>query len=103
MGLGILVGGVATGMTGLLLPWDQLALRAVKIGTHFEGYTFLFHSSVRFVLVGGAEVTPRTVAVWLVVHGLLLGPALTGLVVLAWRRRPVTHPEEAADRVHPRS
>ena len=40
--------------TGYLLPWDQLALWAVTVGTNMIGYTPVFGSQVRFVLLGGA-------------------------------------------------
>ena len=38
--------------TGYLLPWDQLALWAVTVGTNMMGYTPVFGSQVRFVLLG---------------------------------------------------
>ena len=39
--------------TGYLLPWDQLALWAVTVGTNMMGYTPVFGTQVRFVLLGG--------------------------------------------------
>ena len=39
--------------TGYLLPWDQLALWAVTVGTNMMGYTPVFGNQVRFVLLGG--------------------------------------------------
>ena len=38
--------------TGYLLPWDQLALWAVTVGTNMMGYTPVFGDQVRFVLLG---------------------------------------------------
>ena len=38
--------------TGYLLPWDQLALWAVTVGTNMMGYTPVFGSSVKYVLLG---------------------------------------------------
>ena len=38
--------------TGYLLPWDQLALRAVTVGTDLRGYRWLVGDEVRFVLAG---------------------------------------------------
>ncbi|HSR28103.1 MAG TPA: cytochrome b N-terminal domain-containing protein, partial [Actinomycetes bacterium] len=38
--------------TGYLLPWDQLALWAVTVGTNMMGYTPVFGNEVRFVLLG---------------------------------------------------
>jgi quinol-cytochrome oxidoreductase complex cytochrome b subunit len=39
--------------TGYLLPWDQLALWAVTVGTNMMGYTPVFGEEVSFVLLGG--------------------------------------------------
>ena len=38
--------------TGYLLPWDQLALWAVTVGTNMMGYTPVFGNQVRFALLG---------------------------------------------------
>ena len=45
--------------TGYLLPWDQLALWAVTVGTNMMGYTPVFGTEVRFVLLGGVEIGSR--------------------------------------------
>ena len=86
-GAGIAVVTFSAAFTGLLLPWDQLALWAVTVGTNLGGYEVLFGDTVRFVLIGGVQVSRGTIVRWLLVHMLLLGPALVGLVALAWRRR----------------
>ena len=83
-GAGIAGTTVAATFTGLLLPWDQLALWAVTVGTDMNGYQPLFDDTVRFVLIGGAEVSRGTMIRWLLVHMLVLGPGLAGLVALAW-------------------
>ena len=46
--------------TGYLLPWDQLALWAVTVGTNMMGYTPVFGQDVRFVLLGGREIGAET-------------------------------------------
>ena len=59
--------------TGYLLPWDQLALWAVTVGTNMMGYTPVFGGSVKFVL--WALRTWRkweTLLRWYVLHVLLL-------------------------------
>ena len=48
--------------TGYLLPWDQLALWAVTVGTNMMGYTPVLGTQVRFVLLGGKEIGSRDVA-----------------------------------------
>lgn len=58
--------------TGYLLPWDQLALWAVTVGTNMMGYTPVFGSEVRFVLLGGAEIGSETLLRWYVLHVLFL-------------------------------
>ena len=71
-------------LTGYLLPWDQLALWAVTVGENLRGYLPLFGDRVRFVLLGGAEVSPQTLLWWLLAHG-LLAVLSTGLIIAAWR------------------
>ena len=58
--------------TGYLLPWDQLALWAVTVGTNMMGYTPVFGSQVRFVLLGGVEIGGETLLRWYVLHVLML-------------------------------
>ena len=58
--------------TGYLLPWDQLALWAVTVGTNMMGYTPVFGQEVRFVLLGGAEIGSETLLRWYVLHVLFL-------------------------------
>ena len=86
LGAGIAVTALAASFTGFLLPWDQLALWAVTVGSDVRGYRVLFDPAVRFVLSGGVEISPDTVIRWLLVHAVVLGPALGGLVLLGWRR-----------------
>ena len=58
--------------TGYLLPWDQLALWAVTVGTNMMGYTPVFGSQVRFVLLGGVEIGSATLLRWYVLHVIML-------------------------------
>jgi quinol-cytochrome oxidoreductase complex cytochrome b subunit len=58
--------------TGYLLPWDQLALWAVTVGTNMMGYTPVFGDQVRFVLLGGVEIGTDTLLRWYVLHVLML-------------------------------
>lgn len=87
LGAALTVAVVAASFTGFLLPWDQLAIWAVTVGTNMSGYRPLFGDQVRFVLVGGSEVSRGTVVAWLLVHMLVLAPAVAALVAIAWRRR----------------
>ena len=58
--------------TGYLLPWDQLALWAVTVGTNMMGYTPVLGTQVRFVLLGGKEIGSETLLRWYVLHVLML-------------------------------
>jgi quinol-cytochrome oxidoreductase complex cytochrome b subunit len=74
--------------TGYLLPWDQLALWAVAVGTNMAGFTPVFGQQVEFVLLGGVEIGPETLIRWYVLHVLLLPFVLTiFLAVHFWRIR----------------
>ena len=57
--------------TGYLLPWDQLALWAVTVGTNMMGYTPVFGGSVKYVLLGSKEIGNDTLLRWYVLHVLL--------------------------------
>ena len=67
--LATLLLSLAASLTWYLVEWDQLALWAVTTGGDFEGLWVAGHSDeVRFVLVGGSEVSPATYSRWLLVH-----------------------------------
>ena len=74
--------------TGYLLPWDQLALWAVAVGTNMMGYSPVIGSQVRFVLLGGVEIGAETLLRWYVLH-VLLFPFVTVifLAIHFWRVR----------------
>ena len=48
--------------TGYLLPWDQLALWAVTVGTNMMGYTPVFGGQMRYALLGSKEISRRHAA-----------------------------------------
>jgi quinol-cytochrome oxidoreductase complex cytochrome b subunit len=74
--------------TGYLLPWDQLALWAVAVGTNMMGYSPVIGEQVRFVLLGGVEIGAETLLRWYVLH-VLLFPFVTVifLAIHFWRVR----------------
>jgi quinol-cytochrome oxidoreductase complex cytochrome b subunit len=74
--------------TGYLLPWDQLAIWAVAVGTSMAGFTPVFGQQVQFVLLGGVEIGPETLLRWYTLHVLAL-PFVTTifLAVHFWRIR----------------
>ena len=74
--------------TGYLLPWDQLAIWAVTVGTEMAGFTPVFGQQVKFALLGGVEIGPETLLRWYTLHVLAL-PFVTTifLAVHFWRIR----------------
>ncbi|CAN5569041.1 hypothetical protein BH10ACT1_BH10ACT1_25410 [soil metagenome] len=72
-------------VTGVLLPWDQAALWGVTVGTDLDGYDILTDDRVRFLLVGGSEVSVGALLSLLAGHGLVSVGLAIGLLV-AWRR-----------------
>jgi quinol-cytochrome oxidoreductase complex cytochrome b subunit len=74
--------------TGYLLPWDQLSIWAVTVGTSLAGYSPLVAQQAQFVLLGGVEVGPNTLLRWYVLHVLALPFVLViFLSVHFWRIR----------------
>lgn len=77
------IGVVVAGITGYLLPWDVLAMTTVTtVGTNIRGYTdILGNNDVKYVLVGGTEVSASsfTRTYWL--HAAVLPLCIIGLVV----------------------
>ena len=72
---------LAFGFSGYLLPWNELALFATKVGTDIVGATPIVGHWVRFVLRGGEEVTGATLTRFFGFHVALL-PLLVTLLIL---------------------
>lgn len=74
--------------TGYLLPWDQLAIWAVTVGTNMAGATPIIGDQVKFAIVGGYEIGDNTLIRWYVLHVIAL-PLLTALFMTVhfWRIR----------------
>jgi quinol-cytochrome oxidoreductase complex cytochrome b subunit len=74
--------------TGYLLPWDQLSIWAVTVGTNLAGYSPLIDTQAKFLLLGSLEVGPETLLRWYVFHVLFLPFILVlFLAVHFWRIR----------------
>jgi quinol-cytochrome oxidoreductase complex cytochrome b subunit len=91
--VGAAILGFAASFTGLLLPWDQLALWSVTIGTNMMGYRPILDPSLRvqYVLIGGATISVDTLRGWFYIHVLLIPALLIGVgLLITWRvlRRP---------------
>jgi len=88
VGVLLLVLTLLLAFTGYLLPWDQLAIWAVTVGTQMASFTPVFGQQVQFLLLGGVEIGPETLLRWYVLHVLALPLVLTVfLAVHFWRIR----------------
>jgi quinol-cytochrome oxidoreductase complex cytochrome b subunit len=74
--------------TGYLLPWDQLALWAITVGTNMVGSTPMIGSEILFLLRGSLEVSGNTLLRFYVLHVVGL-PLIAGFLMAIhfWRIR----------------
>jgi quinol-cytochrome oxidoreductase complex cytochrome b subunit len=79
---GVALMGLAMGFgfTGYLLPWNELAYFATKVGTEITGAVPLVGSFLRRLLRGGDEVTGATLTRFYGIHVAVL-PLLTATLV----------------------
>lgn len=74
--------------TGYLLPWDQLSMWAVTIGTNMARATPLIGEKLRFLLLGGNIVGENALLRFYVLHCVILSLLLAlGIGVHLWRIR----------------
>jgi quinol-cytochrome oxidoreductase complex cytochrome b subunit len=74
--------------TGYLLPWDQLAVWAVTVGTEMMKNSPVIGDQVQFALLGGPVIGPETLLRWYTLHVLFLPFLLViFLSVHFWRVR----------------
>src|SRR6266702_3464299 len=74
--------------TGYLLPWDQIAIWAITVGTNLAPYAPILGDPVYKVLVAGSSVAQPTLIRFYVAHVILL--PLAGALLMAvhfWRIR----------------
>ena len=98
-GVAVVVAAVVGILTGRMIAWDWIGLRAVTVGSNSRGVLRAgFSDQVRFVVIDGTEVAPSTYRSWVIVHLVLL-PALcaSGALLAAMRmRRHVSLRRESA-------
>ena len=88
IGVGCLLITVLLSYTGYLLPWDQLALWGVTVGTKLADAVPLIGKDISFLLLGGNRVDENTLVRFYVLHVAILPAALMLLVsVHIWRVR----------------
>ena len=79
-GIGLLAVAMGFGFTGYLLPWNELAYFATKVGTEITGVVPAAGSFLRRLLRGGDEVTGATLTRFYGIHVAVL-PALAFLLL----------------------
>jgi quinol-cytochrome oxidoreductase complex cytochrome b subunit len=88
VGVILLILTLLLSFTGYLLPWDQLAIWAVTVGTNMIGSAPVFGESTRFGLVGGFEVGQNALIRFYTLH--VIGLPLIAAIFMAvhfWRIR----------------
>lgn len=74
--------------TGYLLPWDQLAIWAVTVGTQMAGESPVIGKEVSFALLGGVQIGASTLIRWYTLHVLALPFIILILMAIHfWRVR----------------
>ena len=108
VGLVLLLATLLLSFTGYLLPWDQLAFWAVTVGTNIAKEAPLVGEGLRYVLLGGTEITQNALLRFYVLHVFFL-PAFVGLLFAyhMWRVRKdgglaAIEPLRAARRLEPK-
>jgi quinol-cytochrome oxidoreductase complex cytochrome b subunit len=79
--------------SGRLLRWDQLALRAVTVGTDLRGYSWLWNSDrIRYALLGDKQISVAAMRAWFVVHSAVFPIALIAVGFVMWRATRALRP-----------
>jgi cytochrome b6 len=88
VGVILLVLTLLLSFTGYLLPWDQLAVWAVTVGTNMIGSAPVLGEQSRFVLIGGYEVGQGALIRFYTLHVIAL-PLLAAIFMAVhfWRIR----------------
>ena len=88
VGVILLVLTLLLSFTGYLLPWDQLSLWAVTVGTNIAGSAPVLGGQTRFVLIGSFEVGPNALIRFYTLH--VIGFPLLAAIFMSvhfWRIR----------------
>ncbi len=88
VGVILLVLTLLLSFTGYLLPWDQLSLWAITVGTNIAGSAPVLGGQARFVLIGGFEVGPNALIRFYTLH--VIGLPLLAAIFMSvhfWRIR----------------
>jgi quinol-cytochrome oxidoreductase complex cytochrome b subunit len=88
VGVILLASTLFVAFTGYLLPWDQLAIWAITVGTEIGGSAPVLGSDVNFVLLGGFEIGENALIRFYTLHVLVM-PLLMAIFMAVhfWRIR----------------
>ena len=86
VGVILLVLTLLLSFTGYLLPWDQLAIWAITVGSNIAGSAPTLGGQTKFVMLGGFEVGPNTLIRFYTLHVIAL-PLLAAIFMSVhfWR------------------
>jgi quinol-cytochrome oxidoreductase complex cytochrome b subunit len=88
IGVVLLILTLLLSFTGYLLPWDQLSIWAVTVGTNMARATPLLGEKMRFLLLGGNTVGENALVRFYVLHCVIFPLILSVLIGLHfWRIR----------------
>ncbi len=76
VGVVLLLATLLLSFTGYLLPWDQLALWAVTVGTNIAREGPVIGDSIRYMLLGGTEIGQNALLRFYVLHVFILPVAV---------------------------
>ena len=81
-GLGLLVLAFGFGFTGYLLPWDEIAFFATKVGIDVTAQGPFVGELIADILRGGKEISQATLSRFFLIHVIVLPLSLMGLLGL---------------------
>ena len=88
IGVTLLLVTLLLAFTGYLLPWDQLSIWAVTVGTNMIGNSPVVGKEASFVLLGGSTIGGPTLVRWYTLHVLMLPFVIViQMAVHFWRVR----------------
>ena len=82
VGVTLLLITTTFGFSGYLLPWDQLAFWATKIGTGIAGSIPVIGGYISLILVGGTDIGAETMTRFFAIHVMILPITIAILLLL---------------------
>jgi quinol-cytochrome oxidoreductase complex cytochrome b subunit len=88
VGVALLLLTLGASFTGYLLPWDQLSFWAITVGTNIAGYAPVVGTTMREMLLGGADVGQNALIRFYTLHVAILPLLITlAISIHLWRVR----------------